>query len=369
MRVSDSNRNLAPMMLGLLEALNTGGTAVIIVADTGEELVRWYANGASAAILGYTLEELYATPVMNTIAEAQRPLITQLSAGFRSGQPMPAAIELVLQHKDGTHIPVEAALGVCHIDGFRVYATVFRISGGHQHQLSLLEADRISLVGALAAGFAHEINNPLTSVLLNLRSLRKQLASLPDAVQPQALRCLDDITLGAERIASNVRALQTLATRSATQEVDLAAVVSSALRLVAPTLEPRAQVVRQINNVQPVTGEESRIGQAVLAMMLFSSSGFSTDLASTSNRIIVAVEQRARDVVVEVSDNGHDLTASEATGAFDPFFRSSARGAGVGVGLGVARSVATTLGGEVMLAPRPGGGAVITMRLPVASPA
>ncbi|MBA3464832.1 MAG: PAS domain-containing sensor histidine kinase [Deltaproteobacteria bacterium] len=354
-------------MSGLLEALNTSGTAVIIVGDTGQELIRWYANVSAAAILGYTVDELYATPVMNTIAEVQRPLIAQLSASFRGGQPMPPALELLLQHKDGTHLPVEAALGVCEIDGTRVYAVVFRPSGGHQHQLSLLEADRIGLVAALAAGFAHEINNPLTSVLLNLRSLRKQLASLPDAVQPQALRCLDDITTGAERIASNVRALQTLATRSSTQEVDLAAVVTSALRLVAPTLEPRAQVIRHITSVQPVTGEESRIGQAVLAMMLFSSSGFNSEVPSTSNRIVVAVEQRAHDVVVEVSDNGHDLTAAEAQGAFDPFFRSSARGAGVGVGLGVARSVATTLGGEVMLAPRPGGGAVITMRLPAAS--
>ena len=71
-------------------------------------------------------------------------------------------------------------------------------------------------------------------------------------------------------------------------------------------------------------------------------------------------------IVVEVSDKGRDLTAEEVQSAFDPFFRSTARGAGMGVGLGVARSVATTLGGEVTLAPRPGGGAVITMRLPAA---
>ena len=82
--------------------------------------------------------------------------------------------------------------------------------------------------------------------------------------------------------------------------------------------------------------------------------------------LTLRARHRGGSIVVEVSDNGHDLSAAEITGAFDPFFRSSARGAGVGVGLGVARSVATTLGGEVTLAPRPGGGAVITMRLPAA---
>ena len=100
----------------------------------------------------------------------------------------------------------------------------------------------------------------------------------------------------------------------------------------------------------------------------FSSSGFDSEHTSASNRIVVAVEERDGSVVVEVSDNGRDLTGEEALHAFDPFFRSSVRGAGVGVGLGVARSVAITLGGEVTLAQRMGGGAVITMRLPPAPP-
>ncbi len=365
--MTEPGHDLSVLMPALLDALGTSGTAVIVVADPdGGELVRWYANAPAAAILGYTLEELLAMDVLMTIVPEQRPLIAQLTASFRGGQAMPAALELGLLHKDGTRLHVEAALGSMVLGTTRVYATIIRISGAYQQQLSLLEADRISLVGALAAGFAHEINNPLTSVLLNLRTMKKQLAAMPEGSASQSMRCLDDITIGAERIASNVRALQTLATRSATQPVDLAAVVSSALRLAAPTLEPRAQVIRQIALVRPVTGEESRIGQAVLAMMLFSSSGFDGEVTAT-NRIVVAVEERGRDIVLEVSDNGHDLSTDEIKGAFDPFFRSSARGAGVGVGLGVARSVATTLGGEVTLAPRAGGGAVITMRLPVAT--
>ena len=106
-----------------------------------------------------------------------------------------------------------------------------------------------------------------------------------------------------------MRALQTLATRSHDRTVDLAAVVSAALRLAAPTLEPRAHVIRQIFPVGLVAGEESRIGQAVLAMMLFSSSGFDGEVPRTTNRIVVAVEERDGTAVVEVSDNGRDLGA------------------------------------------------------------
>jgi two-component system NtrC family sensor kinase len=280
--------------------------------------------------------------------------------------PVPAAVEVRLVHRDGHEVLAEVAPGRIEHGSEHLMVCVVR-DMHRQTQLSLLEADRIALVGALAAGFAHETNNPLTSVLLNLRSLRKQvITNLTDVPQANALRCLDDITTGAERIASNVRALQTLATRSATGSIDLAAVVAAALRLAAPTLEPRAHVVRQIFPVRPVAGEESRIGQAVLAMLLFSSSGFDGELSSASNRIVVTVEERDSSVVVEVSDNGRDLTEEEAHHAFDPFFRSPVRGAGVGVGLGVARSVAITLGGEVTLAQRTGGGDVITMRLPPA---
>ncbi len=362
--------DLAPMMPAFLDALGFASTGLLVIADRGGEIERWYANESAAAVLGYTVAELDHIAPLDSIVPEQRQLVRQLSASFRAGQPVPPTLEFTGIHKDGTFIQVELSMGHFRLPDGIAYVSVMRDVGAHQpSQMSLLEADRIGLVGALSAGFAHEINNPLTSVLLNLRSLRKQLhGGLPDPVQPQALRCLDDITTGAERIASNVRALQTLATRSASQAIDLAAVVSSALRLAAPTLEPRAHVIRQIFPVPPVTGEESRIGQAVLSMMLFSSSGFETESTNTNNRIIVAVEERGGEVVVEVSDNGRDLTVEEARRAFDPFFRSPARGAGVGVGLGVARSIAATLGGDVTLAPRVGGGAVITMRLPCTMP-
>jgi PAS domain S-box-containing protein len=358
---------LGPLLPALLDALGYAGTGVLVSADRGQGLERWWANEAAAAILGYSLAELTELPPLDAIAPDQRPRLAQLSASFHAGQPVPPALEVLGLRKDGSYISLELAVGHLRFADGVAYVMVIR-NRASQRELSLLEADRIGLVAALAAGFAHEVNNPLTSVLLNLRSLRKQLAlHMPPAAQPQALRCLDDVTAGAERIASNVRALQALATRSETQAIDLAGVVAASLRLVAPSLGGRAHVIRQIVPVRPVIGEESRIGQAVLAMMLFSSSGFDAESTNAANRIVVAVEERGDDIVVEVSDNGRDLPAEEAGRAFDPFFRSRTRGAGVGVGLGIARSVATTLGGEVTLAPRPGGGAVITMRLPAAT--
>jgi PAS domain S-box-containing protein len=358
--------DIATALPALLDAVSFSGIGVFAFRVRGGTFEKVYANEPFAASLGYTPDEWIKTPLLHSVASDQKQAIGQMMNRLMKGGPTGGAIEVRLSHRDGHEVLAEIAAARMELDGELLLVMV--VSGMHrQSQLSLLEADRIALVGALAAGFAHETNNPLTSVLLNLRSLRKQVTSnLADVPQSNALRCLDDITTGAERIASNVRALQTLATRSATQSIDLAAVVSAALRLAAPTLEPRAHVIRQIFPVPAVIGEESRIGQAVLAMLLFSSSGFDGELSSASNRIVVAVEEREGHIVVEVSDNGRELTAEEAQRAFDPFYRSTVRGAGVGLGLGVARSVAMTLGGEVALAQRTGGGAVITMRLPPA---
>lgn len=357
------------MLPALLDALGHVGAGVTVVADRGHGLERLYANGPMAAMLGYSLDELNARPAIDTILPEQRAQVQQMSAAFRAGQALPPTIELIAVRKDGTLLPIELAMGGVRLDDGVAYVMVIRdLSAHHQANLSLLEADRIGLVGTLSSGLAHEINNPLTSVVLNLRTLRRYLGTtLASEAQPQAMRHLDDITIGAERIASNVRALQSLANRGETAAIDLAAVVSSALRLATPTLERRAHVIRQILPVGRVTGEESRVGQAVLAMLLFSGSGFDAHVANTSNRIVVSVEQRATDVVLEVADNGRSVSLEETQHAFDPFYRSPARGAGVGVGLGVARAVATQLGGEVTLASRPGGGAVITMRLPAAA--
>ena len=362
---------LGVLLTPLLDAIDRAGVGVMALAHRDGKTEKLYINEVLAGSIGYKPEEWLLTPLWDAIAPQQKATIAQLfESRFTVATPFGAPIEIMLVHRDGHEITAEVTGGRIPVDGGAAFVFVVRDINLHrQTQLSLLEADRLALVGALAAGFAHETNNPLTSVLLNLRSLRKQvITNLDGGAQASALRILDDITTGAERIAGNVRALQTLATRSATQLIDLASVVSSALRLAAPTLEPCANVIRHIFPVAPVAGEESRIGQAVLAMLLFSSSGFDSDTAAASNRIVVAVEERDGLVIVEVSDNGRELTAEEAQHAFDPFFRSSARGAGVGVGLSVARSVATGLGGDVMLAPRTGGGAVITMRLPPTPP-
>jgi PAS domain S-box-containing protein len=358
-------------MPALLDALARANIGYVVLLFRDGVFEKWDANDAAMRNLGYTREEWLALPMFELLAPEQREVSMRLFNRLRAGERLAPTIELVFVDKHGQPLPVEVSYGHAEVPEGHALVLIWSDRGGIlPARSSALEADRVSLVGALAAGFAHETNNPLTSVLLNLRSLRKLLVTnLADAKQAAALRVLDDITTGAERIASNVRAFQTIASRGSGGPVDLVAVTSAVLRLAMPTLEPRAHVVRQIFPVPHVAGDEARLGQAVLSMLLFAVSGFAR-AGDPSNRIIVAVTERDGHVHVEISDNGSTLAPDELPHVFDPFFRSPGRGAGVGGGLAIARSVAISLGGDVAVAAQAGGtGMVVTMSLPPAPPA
>ncbi|HRC57249.1 MAG: PAS domain S-box protein [Myxococcales bacterium] len=350
----------------LLGALHCADLGIAIIGEQDGDLQRPYFNEACASMLGYSRDEFAALPVLASIAPEQLETIVELQHRIRDGANAPLHFETTLKHRDGNRVPVEVVShplamerGVAHVFLVRNLLPRQRV------QLSLLEADRIALVSALAAGVAHEVKNPLTGMLLALRMLRRTLATeLPEPTRSAALRALDDSLSGGERIAGNMQDLLSLASTSSEQrELDLGQVTSAALRLVSPILEDRARVVRELHPVPMVLGDEARLGQAVLAMLLFSGSGFHGD-DPRDNRILVCVEAADSAVEIEISDNGGALCARDMARAFDPFFVSRGRGAGLGVGLSVARSIAMAHGGSVEMEPFGTVGITTRMRLP-----
>jgi two-component system, NtrC family, sensor kinase len=335
----------------LLQALRSSDVAVVVIVDRDGTLERPYFNEAAAALLGYTHAEFSALPVFTPVEPEQEEVLGELRSRIDRSGDTPLLFETSLGHRDGHRVPVEVVSHPILFEGSVAHVILFRSQAPRQKtQLSLLEADRIALIGALAAGVAHEIKNPLTGMLLALRMLRHNLThemhELPEPARSAALRALDDSLSGGERIASNVQALLSLAATGQPREVDLGAATSGALRLVSPILEDRARVIRELHPVPAIHGDEARLGQAILSMLLFSGSGFRGD-DPRDNRIVVRVEQAGAAVRVEVSDNGSPISAKDMARAFDPFFVSRGRGAGLGVGLGVARSIAAAHGGTI----------------------
>ncbi len=355
-----------PFLDPLLGALHYADLGVAIIGEQDGILRRLYFNDACASMLGYSKEEFATLPVLTSVVPEQLESIFELRRRIRDGNDSPLHFETALKHRGGHAVPVEVVSHPLVLERGQAHVLLLRnLLPRQRAQLSLLEADRVALVSALAAGVAHEVNNPLTGMLLALRMLRRTLDSeLAEPMRSAALRALDDSLAGGERIAGNLQALLSLASTSGEQrELDLGQVTSSALRLVSPILEDRAKVIRDLRPVPPVRGDEARLGQAVLAMLLFAGSGFHGD-DPRDNRIHVCVDRVGDAVKIEVSDNGGALSNRDMTRAFDPFFVSRGRGAGLGVGLGVARSIAAAHGGSVEMSAFGSVGITICLCLP-----
>ena len=244
-------RPLAAHAAAAFELLAALDLPAVVLEDHGAGVALRHANAAATALLGYTVDELARIPPLELIAPELRPKLRQLAEAARSGPPRPATLGVTVVRKDAARVELALTIAPARTPDGVAYAAIARDGASPAPALlAVLEADRLGLVGVLAAGFAHEINNPLTSMLLTVRSARRQLTAAPASPTTAAvLRGLDDVTAGAERIAGSVRALQRLATHGGAASLDLAAVASAALRLAAPTLEPRAHVIRDRKSV------------------------------------------------------------------------------------------------------------------------
>jgi nitrogen-specific signal transduction histidine kinase/CheY-like chemotaxis protein len=242
----------------------------------------------------------------------------------------------------------------------------------------LLLADRLAAIGTLAAGAAHEINNPLTYAMLNadhvLRQLRivvaEKLADAPD-VAAQLTPLLDAMLQavdGMTRIREIVRNLMTFSqgTVESRALVNVRSVVESSIQMALHEIVHRAHLVRDLGEVPPVEANEARLGQVFLNLIVNAAQAIpEVDTRSHEVRIVTRTDD-AGNAVIEVGDTGAGIAPELLPRIFDPFFTSKAPGGGVGLGLSISLGTIKSLGGDIHVVSEPGRGAVFRVVLPSA---
>jgi PAS domain S-box-containing protein len=214
-----------------------------------------------------------------------------------------------------------------------------------QERLAL--ADRLSSVGTLAAGVAHEINNPLSYVLGNLSLLADELrrpAPRTGEMQQLVAEALD----GGERIRRIVRDLKSFA--RAEDDVhgplDVRRVLELAINLAANEIRHRARLVREYAEVAPVDGNESRLGQVFVNLLINAAQAIPEGEADR-HEIRLVCRGAERRVIVEVHDTGCGIPAPLLGRIFEPFFTTKPVGTGTGLGLSTCHGIVTAMGGEL----------------------
>ncbi|MGH3114697.1 MAG: sensor histidine kinase, partial [Gaiellaceae bacterium] len=258
-------------------------------------------------------------------------------------------------------------------------------------QMQLIQREKMASVGQLVAGVAHELNNPIGFVYSNVstledfvRRLRAMLDTyralpLPDAERARAadqwdalkvdyaLRYLDSmpqgIREGAERARKIVRDLRVFARSDddAWQPIDLHEELESSLTLLNHLLKDRVTVHRKFGDLPSVECIRSQIDQVFLNLLANAAQA----IAGTGS---ITLETRHEDghAVVAVSDTGPGIPPELLGRIFDPFFTTKPVGEGTGLGLSISYEIVKKHGGEIRAESPAGGGAVFTVRLPVA---
>jgi two-component system cell cycle sensor histidine kinase/response regulator CckA len=274
---------------------------------------------------------------------------------------------------DGEELVVEISSIPIDLGGERsVLAFARDITERKAIQARLAEAERLTALGVLSAGVAHEINNPLAYVLLNLEYLRQQLPRL--AEDPARLSDLmvrvRDACHGAERVATIVRDLRTFArgddgTRG---PVDLREVIEAAINIAGNTLKQSARIVRDYGESPLVDASANRLEQVFLNLLLNAAQALPNgDPERDEIRIrLYGDELRA---VAEIVDTGPGVPEQVIGRIFEPFFTTKPVGVGTGLGLPICRSILAAHGGTIEVESRANEGATFRIILPASSTA
>jgi len=233
--------------------------------------------------------------------------------------------------------------------------------------------ERLASLGTMAAGVAHEVNSPLTFVMLGLEWIARQLATLEPGVplklvthQSMTTR-VHEVLDGAQRIHRIVRDLKAFTRPDETRAalVDVPSAIDGALSLAAAELRYRARVEKNYGSTPPILGNHARLGQVVLNLLVNAAHALPED--RTSENVVVVRTGVAADgrVCLEVSDNGAGISPEHVLHLFEPFFTTKPVGQGTGLGLWVCHEIVTELGGEIVVESELGKGSTFRVLLPV----
>jgi len=226
-----------------------------------------------------------------------------------------------------------------------------------------VHAAKMAALGQMSAAMAHEINQPLTAMQMQLGSLRLLLDSGRQDDVREGLQRIDGLL---QRIAGLTGHLKTFARKSPaglSERLRLSDVLEQALQLLAPRLRSeQVQLHSEIDSEARVLGDAIRLEQVLLNLL---NNALDAMADSTVRQLQIRIERQAEQCLLSIADSGGGIASEALEHVFEPFFTTKPVGAGLGLGLAVSYGIVRELGGSLEAA-NSEQGAVFILRLPAA---
>jgi len=245
--------------------------------------------------------------------------------------------------------------------------------------------DRLTSLGTMAAGVAHEINNPLAMVVGNsdylLEALGRLRAELVEqnsaatakaiAVLDEALECERDVRSGGLRIARIVSDLRAFSRPPSDGgvETNVARAIEWAVRTTSNELRHRARMtVDAAPDLPEAKVDETRLGQVLVNLIVNAAQAIDPGHPAENEITVTARATGARTIAIEVRDTGCGMPPEVMARIFEPFFTTKKVGGGTGLGLSVCHGIVRSFGGNLQVESQVGKGTLFRLTVPVAPP-
>lgn len=337
-------------------------------------------TGVGTDLTGRRLNEVFRLINARTRQPLSDPVQEVLSA--RIPTRLPAGTLLV---RGDEAVPIEDSVAPILDDRGDLLGAVLVFRDAREQEAlreQIAASDRLASLGTLAAGVAHEINNPLTYIAANANSMSRQLTAVHEMVRAPGeysdLVCdplevlsslqqeVTEIEEGAERIRRIVADLGVFARPDLSPgEGDVLRALQWALRVTESMIKQRAALSLGLGATPKVHGDVTRIGQ-VLINLLVNAAQAIPEGKPEEHQVFVSTSIDRGGVVVSVRDTGCGMTPDVMRRIFDPFFTTKPPGSGTGLGLSVCARLVEAMGGALTVSSTPGLGSTFRLWLPSA---
>ena len=327
------------------------------VVDANEAMARW-AGEARGALLGRPFGEVHGGPG----DERWRDLL----GAARSGEEVRAEVSRF--GGTGEARTVEWSVGRLAFEGRDHYVVTARDVTDRRRAETAI---RLAGMGTLAAGVAHEINNPLSFVLANLVHLRESLSAghvTPEQREDLAAAARD-AEEGATRVSNIVRDLRAVSRPEGDtlRSIDVRTPLRAALSMAHNEIRHRARLVTEMGEVPLVLANEGRMTQVFLNLLVNAAQAIPEGRADANEIRVRTFTDGSGRAVVEVADTGSGMPPEVRARIFDPFYTTKAPGVGTGLGLSICHGIVSSLGGEIEVESEAGRGSTFRVALPPTS--